>query len=103
MPQEHCPALDAHVVVAVSFAVDTGRSGLICALFHDVEDGADFGTTLAAQFLAAFVDAYPDLDVRSIVDVNAYTGFGARIPDVVRGALRCGSRPPSPRPSTSAR
>ena len=74
--------------MAVSFAVDSGRSNLVCALFHDSDDGADFGTMLAAQLLNAFVDTYPDLDVRSVLDANAYTGFGARIPDAIRGALR---------------
>jgi hypothetical protein len=74
--------------VSVSLAADTGRSGLVCALFHDADDGVALGTMLAAQLLAAFVDAYPDLDVRSIVDAGAYAGFTARLPDAVRGTLR---------------
>jgi len=80
--------LPAGGVVAVSFASDIGRSGLVCALFHSVDDGAEFGTTLAAHVLASFLESYPDVDVRSVLDSAMYTGFGARVLDVVRSATR---------------
>jgi len=78
--------------VAVSLAVDTRRSGMVCAIFTDVADGADFGTMLATETLASFLESYPDLadggKQQAIVDTSLYSSFHAKMPECLRGTAK---------------
>mmetsp|Transcript_9224 Transcript_9224/g.15163 ORF Transcript_9224/g.15163 Transcript_9224/m.15163 type:complete len:248 (-) Transcript_9224:386-1129(-) len=73
--------------VAVSI-VTAEESKASCALFHDVEDGPDFGRLLAGELLRAFVTEYArDLDVQHL-NLKEFQGFSSRISEVIRNSVR---------------
>ena len=83
---------------------------LICAIFHDIEDGPELGRIIAAALLAAFREQF-GVSLAKVgggtphINLNEFDPFHARIPTVVRGLRRAarGPRPSLHRRSRGAR
>eukprot|EP00741_Cyanophora_paradoxa_P021630 tig00000241_g20878.t1 len=73
--------------VAVSI-VTSDEYRATCALFHDVDDGPDFGRLIANELVRSFVAEHgKDLEVRHL-NLRDFEGFHAKIPGVLRGAVK---------------
>lgn len=65
---------------------------LICAIFHDIEDGPELGRIIAAALLAAFREQF-GVSLAKVgggtphINLNEFDPFHARIPTVVRGLV----------------
>jgi hypothetical protein len=67
-------------------------SFLICALFHDVDDGPELGRLIAAELLAAFQEQFgPSLAKLGggtpHINLNEFDAFHGRVAGVLRGLL----------------
>lgn len=70
--------------VAITILTDA-MSGLVCAVFHDVSDGYEFGKILASQILIRFEREYGRNP--SSTNPQQYEPFHSKIPDVLRGMV----------------
>ena len=75
--------------VAISIVMDE-RAKLNCLLFHDVEDGRDFGKLLASRILSSFVHAYLPKDFSesdsvmwSSYSARSFKDFHSKLPEIV--------------------
>ena len=70
------------------------RSGsLICALFHDVEDGPELGRLIASEILAAFRQQFATSLAKigggtPHINLNEFDAFHALIPGIISGLVR---------------
>jgi len=72
--------------VAVSI-VDDSKSKLICTLFHDIEDGADFGKIIAQQILTSFMETFPDSTFSGTLNIGMFSGFTSKMFDAIQGSV----------------
>eukprot|EP01114_Cavostelium_apophysatum_P012174 TRINITY_DN2701_c0_g1_i1.p1 TRINITY_DN2701_c0_g1~~TRINITY_DN2701_c0_g1_i1.p1 ORF type:complete len:256 (-),score=29.08 TRINITY_DN2701_c0_g1_i1:61-828(-) len=72
--------------VAVSI-VDDYKTKLICILFHDLEDGADFGKVIATQILASFLESFPEHSFSGTLNLSIFSGFTSKIFDAIQNAV----------------
>ena len=80
----HSPTPSAHATHRASF--------LICALFHDVDDGPELGRLIASELLAAFQDQFGPSLARigggtPHINLNEFDAFHARVPGILRGLV----------------
>jgi len=69
--------------------VEDHRTKLICTLFHEREDGADFGKILAQQILRSFIETFGnDLSFGGSVNVGLFRGFVSKIFDAIQNSVR---------------
>jgi len=76
--------------VAVSI-VDEPKTKLICTLFHDLEDGSDFGKLLAQQILQSFEETFPDSTfsgTNAAINLTTFNTFSSKIFDAIQGAVQ---------------
>eukprot|EP01117_Protostelium_nocturnum_P008787 TRINITY_DN3151_c0_g1_i1.p1 TRINITY_DN3151_c0_g1~~TRINITY_DN3151_c0_g1_i1.p1 ORF type:complete len:260 (-),score=67.63 TRINITY_DN3151_c0_g1_i1:48-827(-) len=75
--------------VAISI-VENPKSKLICTLFHDVDDGADFGQTIAYCILKSFVESYHGelSNFGANLNTGAFTAFGTKLLDAIRNSVK---------------
>lgn len=77
-------------MLAVSMYID-GRTGLICTLFHDKQDGAPFGRLVAKQIVVSFVEEFKlrsSEDVSKVFNVSKFNVFQTRIADVIASSVK---------------
>jgi len=68
--------------------VDDPKTKIICILFHDLEDGSDFGRTIATQILASFLEAFPDQPFSGTVNTTLFSGFTSKIFDAISNSVQ---------------
>jgi hypothetical protein len=73
--------------IAVSI-VDDARTKLICTLFHDLTDGADFGKIIATSILRSFLETFPDVNFSGAPNVATFNAFGNRIFDAINNSVK---------------
>jgi len=73
--------------VAVSI-VDDYKTKLICVLFHDLEDGSDFGKTISSQILSSFLEAFADHAFSGTVNTTLFSGFTSKIFDAIQNSVQ---------------
>jgi len=60
-----------------------------CALFHDINDGQDFGKLIATEILNAFISMYSaQLEEKTPNAVDSYSDFHLKITEVIRNSVR---------------
>eukprot|EP01080_Neovahlkampfia_damariscottae_P005447 gene5447-9260_t len=69
--------------IAVSLTVEEDLpTPIVCAIFHDVGDGVDFGLLLSSQIIQRFISEFgPKFTITS---VPKYKGFSSKIPEIFR-------------------
>lgn len=74
--------------VGVSIVTD-GHTNIVCALFYDRADGAEFGRLMATDIMRAFIGEYSK-ELRSTTGHNLrhFRGFQYKIADVVNDAIQ---------------
>eukprot|EP00736_Rhodelphis_marinus_P008352 Rmarinus@m.22845 len=74
--------------VCVTIVMNEGKT-IICALFHDVDDGAEFGRVIASQLLLRFTEFFPR-EMLTSVSINAanFYSFNSRISQAIRSCIR---------------
>mmetsp|Transcript_39911 Transcript_39911/g.106648 ORF Transcript_39911/g.106648 Transcript_39911/m.106648 type:complete len:316 (-) Transcript_39911:1287-2234(-) len=70
----------------------TKESFLICALFHDVEDGPELGRLVGRELLSSFQDQFGSILSKigggtPHINLNEFDGFHGRIPGILRGII----------------
>jgi len=73
--------------VAVSI-VDDSKTKLLCTLFHDTEDGSDFGQMIAAQILRSFIESFPDISFQGTLNVATFSSFVGKLFDAIQNSVR---------------
>jgi len=73
--------------VAISIVDDT-RTKVICALFHEREDGADFGQLIAAQILRSFLDTFSDVSFSGTLNVATFSSFNSKVFDAINSSVK---------------
>jgi len=75
----------ANLAVTIRTHEDTH---VLCALFHDREDGSSFGKLVCGQILETFVREYSADLGRTGLNLRDFHGFHGKIAEVFRGAVR---------------
>jgi len=73
--------------VGVAIQINSG-SRLVCAVFHDIADGEDFGKLLAGELLSAFIAQYDQQLEEKNVSPDTFADFGMKIAEIVRSSVR---------------
>eukprot|EP00033_Pygsuia_biforma_P001804 GCRY01002016.1.p1 GENE.GCRY01002016.1~~GCRY01002016.1.p1 ORF type:complete len:243 (+),score=14.01 GCRY01002016.1:242-970(+) len=60
---------------------------VICALFHDAEDGESFGKLVAKEILRAFLQDHARTDFTTCVNLKTFQTFNTRIVDAVKQTI----------------
>ncbi|KJE90309.1 hypothetical protein CAOG_001640 [Capsaspora owczarzaki ATCC 30864] len=74
--------------VAVSIRTDAGRTGIICALFHDVQDGKQLGQLVATELLRLFLDRFRQHVSPPPVNLGIFQSFHSKILEGIRSSVR---------------
>jgi hypothetical protein len=75
----------AHIglgALAVTIVSDE-HTDLRCFLFHDAEDGYDFGRAVGARVLGHFCDAHAGASFGATIAAAAYAGYASRLLEVI--------------------
>ncbi|KAJ5076713.1 late endosomal/lysosomal mp1 interacting protein [Anaeramoeba ignava] len=67
--------------------VNDDATHIYCVLFHDMEDGAEFGKIVANEILDRFKKEY-NMDFNNTILVKSFHGFHSKIPDAIRNTVR---------------
>jgi hypothetical protein len=73
--------------VAISI-VDDSKTKLICTLFHEKEDGADFGQMIATQILRSFIENFSEVSFTGTLNVKTFSGFTSKLFDAIQNSIR---------------
>jgi len=73
--------------VAMSI-VDDVRTKLICTLFHDLQDGPDFGKLIANEILRTFMEKFADVSFSGTLNVTTFSGFSTRLLEAIHNSVR---------------
>eukprot|EP00123_Amoebidium_parasiticum_P014758 comp22630_c0_seq1/m.34799 comp22630_c0_seq1/g.34799 ORF comp22630_c0_seq1/g.34799 comp22630_c0_seq1/m.34799 type:complete len:262 (-) comp22630_c0_seq1:823-1608(-) len=87
----HPPSYIELATVGVSICVDGSKTKVVCALFHDKDDGEAFGRIVATELLRVFVDTYGGTlggDRLGAVKEATFAAFHARMAEAIRNAVR---------------
>ncbi|KAL6041759.1 Saccharopine dehydrogenase [Balamuthia mandrillaris] len=69
--------------------VQNQKSGLSCALFHEKEDGPEFGKIIAGAILSSFLREFPDETWNGInIRPQKFTGFTNKIVDAINNSTQ---------------
>jgi len=74
--------------VAVSMVTD---DRLICSLFHESQDGVEFGCLIAREILTTFITEYGDngfTDFDGVLNVNQHYHFHTKLGDAITGSVQ---------------
>lgn len=74
------------VAVAITTDPDTG---VTCALFTNIRDGADFAQLVCREMMYAFIRTYSSyLRGRHLNDTNIFAGFNVQIAEIIRNSVK---------------
>lgn len=59
-----------------------------CILFHDKDEGAEFGRLIANQILRTFIESYPDADFSHIRDISQFSSFNNKLVEAISQSAR---------------
>jgi len=79
------------VAVTVVLDADYERSSMVCALFHDVDDGPDFGRLIAKAILSGFLKEYPEFSTvgrKPSIQNQKMTTFSNKLVDIISNAAQ---------------
>lgn len=71
--------------------VSEERTDLRCFLFHDAEDGYDFGRAVGARVIGLFCDTYsssPGFGSSAVISTAPFAPFSARLLEIISGTDR---------------
>jgi len=61
---------------------------LRCILFHDKEEGAEFGRLIANQILRTFIESFPEADFTHIRDISQFSSFNNKLVEAISQSAR---------------
>jgi len=59
-----------------------------CILFHDKEEGAEFGRLIANQILRTFIESFPEADFSHIRDISQFSSFNNKLVEAISQSAR---------------
>lgn len=79
------------VAVTVVLDADYEKTSMVCALFHDIDDGPDFGRLIAKAILAGFLKEYPEFTAaarKPSIQNQKFTNFANKLVDIISNATQ---------------
>lgn len=65
----------------------SSSAGLLCALFHDVSDGREFGNVVSRELLQAFIQMYAG-QTGKVSQHTDFDSFNSRVSEIIRGSAQ---------------